>query len=801
MMQQFLHYLSDKKISSDELFIVCNLFRKTMIEFTYTHDFNSQEVFSQLSIIFDANFRSVLLLYNDTIFEKQKLVEASLSLLNEYKNAIDQSNIVSKTDAYGTITYANDAFCQLSGYTLEELLGKSHNIVRHPDTSLDFYRIFWETLRTNHIYKGTIKNRSKTGEDYYLDLTVLPLHTHLDEGREYIAIGYNVTDLILAQQEALLANKAKDTFLTSMSHEIRTPLNAIMGFVPILIEHEQNREFRHYLKIINNSGEHLLGIINDILDFSKLKSGRFTIDNRPFMPHSNFSHVLELFARGAYEKNITLSSFIDPLMPHQLIGDVLRIKQIFANLLSNAIKFTPTNGTINVTITYVNEHLHIEVQDSGIGMTQEQQLRIFEAFTQAAQMPNSSGLGMTISRELTLLMHGELTLRSDFGKGSIFALTLPLRSESASDLFPFDPHLFARLRFGLLIQHENDKLHYAPLERYWQSFGMRVIDVGIHQTGDIDVLVVLDEAHHAFILQHAHTVPTIVLQKKPHQRYEHLPNITSLHYPIHCENIYMTLTKALELETPNNRYSKKSWQRRFQGKVLIAEDNIANQELILLLLKRYGLDTRLVTHGKDAVDLAQRDRFDLIFLDEQMPVMTGSQALVAIRTFDTTTPIVGISANLHNESLANDALNQYNAFLTKPISQDALEEIFARYLVEAEAQQKLHTIDTTSVPSRVDVKRLERELGLTHEDIVQLLGVFFKKIDKSIVQLGHYWEAKDLAAIAKEAHSIKGSAANFRFTTIEIIAKNLETAARSADKNYDYATYIATLAHEVRQMY
>jgi len=236
--------------------------------------------------------------------------------------------------------------------------------------------------------------------------------------------------LIEAKKAAEEATRQKSIFLANMSHEIRTPLNAITGFISLLEENETDETKLKYLKIIKNSSDSLLQIINDILDISKIESGKMKIQPVNFNPYDNLITIAELFQSKAAEKNISFKIKYNNKMPSLLYGDILRIKQIFTNLLSNAIKFTPEGGTVKAVIWYKDACLHIAVKDYGIGISEEQQRKIFEPFTQAddstERMFGGTGLGLAISLELSRMLGGELTLKSREGEGSLFKLTIPV---------------------------------------------------------------------------------------------------------------------------------------------------------------------------------------------------------------------------------------------------------------------------------------------------------------------------------------------------------------------------------------
>jgi len=236
--------------------------------------------------------------------------------------------------------------------------------------------------------------------------------------------------LAISKKAAEDANELKSQFLANMSHEIRTPLNAIMGFITLLHQNETDEQKLKYLNIVKNASDSLLQIINDILDISKIESGKLAIEPYNFNPYSDLIEIAELFQAKAAEKNITFKIKYNNNIPSVLYGDLLRVKQIFSNLLSNAIKFTPKGSKVKSVVWYKDGSLHILVKDYGIGISEEKQKLIFEPFMQADNTTErkygGTGLGLTISLHLAKLLGGNITLKSQKGKGSIFKLSLPM---------------------------------------------------------------------------------------------------------------------------------------------------------------------------------------------------------------------------------------------------------------------------------------------------------------------------------------------------------------------------------------
>ncbi len=369
----------------------------------------------------------------DKLFKQQQELKELNEILNQYKKALDELLIISKTDPKGIITYVNDGFVQISGYSKKELIGKPHNIVRHFDMSKEVFKNMWDTIQKGGIWRGYIKNRRKDGSFYWVDTGILPIKNTKGEIIEYLALRVDVTFLVEARKKAQEAEKAKGIFLANMSHEIRTPLNAILGFTQLLEKKDSlDEEVKKYIRIINSSANTLLKVINDILDISKIEAGDISIEKRGFNPNKVFNDVAALFLAKTQEKDINYEIDIDKL-PECIINDEHRLKQVIANLLGNAIKFTPEKGEVILSVKNIKEDdknltLRFSVKDSGIGIPKDKQKEIFKAFSQAdgsiIRKFGGTGLGLTISSKIVQKLGGNIEVKSEEGKGSEFYFVL-----------------------------------------------------------------------------------------------------------------------------------------------------------------------------------------------------------------------------------------------------------------------------------------------------------------------------------------------------------------------------------------
>lgn len=386
------------------------------------------------------NLASTLTEMLDDINAKDK------ALLNQ-QEALNYSAIVAETDSSGRITYSNEKFIEISGYSKEELLGSDHRILNSGHHDKEFFRNLWDTIRAGKIWHGEVLNKKKDGGYYWVDTTIYPVQNERGELEKFIAIRIDITDkknlLIDLEKKSIQAKEAlesKSSFFANMSHEIRTPLNGIVGFTDLLLNNDLDTDTREQINHIKNCTQTLHGIINDILDLSKIDAGKLELEKKPLNIEETLKSTLLIFSAEANQKGVSLDSKIGSDVPLGVIGDQLRIRQILINLIGNALKFTES-GSIEVFLNYKGEQankvkLQIDVKDSGIGIPKEKQGKLFQGFSQVDDNLNrkfgGTGLGLSICSRLVKLMGGEIWINSEEGLGSTFSFTMMV--EKTADL-------------------------------------------------------------------------------------------------------------------------------------------------------------------------------------------------------------------------------------------------------------------------------------------------------------------------------------------------------------------------------
>jgi len=811
IMHTLLSYFKHSKITADELFEICSHFRRSMIHFSYEIKIDSKELFDEISYIFDKNFRGILRYYTDTIFQKEQEINRNTKLLSEYKKALDASALIAKTNLNGTLIYVNHKLVELCGYSESELIGKQYDIFRHEDMYKNAIDDIFIELKNKKFYKGKLKNRKKNGDYFYVDTTIVEIHDPQENVAEYMFIAYDITTLVDAKTKALHASQAKEYFLSNMSHEIRTPLNAILGFVTLLLDESVSKKHRSYLDIILNSGENLLTIINDILDFSKLRSGEFTIEPKTFSVHDELSHTMELFVASASSKNITITSFMDPEIPKEIYADALRIKQILSNFLSNAIKFTPYGGIISVEVRCKENILYISVTDNGKGISKENIENIFVAFAQAQDNglkdSDGTGLGLSISHQLTKHMNGHIKVESTLGKGSKFWVEIPV--EILDTMCPLleDMSAFTSLKIVIYSKEKKRLFEHDSFLKYANIFGMQIEIVdSLDVSFDIAIFVdaeLTKELKNKIIKSDK---KFIALMNKQSDYYDKHQHISTMCFPLYCSKIKASFSELLNPDSYLPHLKKQNI--KFIGHILVAEDNEANQELIKIILAKYGLTFDVVENGYEAVEIYKLNHYDLILMDEQMPIMDGNKAVVEILKYEKIkglrhTPVSALTANVIKGAKERGLKSGFDSFLGKPIVLKELERVFKTYLKEDSSATLEESVQASSGHKIVglDTKKLTEELLLDEDDLVMLINLYIKKMLSLLPELKAYIESKNYKKIALLAHSIKGSSGNFRIEVLQDKAGEMEMMAKEKKSDYDYESVFEIIQSRIQEIY
>ena len=534
-----------------------------------------------------------------------------------------------------------------------------------------------------------------------------------------------VSKAITITQEAVKksqeAAKAKSLFLANMSHEIRTPLNGILGFLELLKTTDLDSEQNEYVSTIEQSAKNLLQIVNNILDVSKIESNKVSLEIIDFKMLDEIENTVEIFATPAAQKGIEYTTYISPNMPTVVKGDVLKIKEILTNLINNAIKFTHKGGSISV-IVKLNKiennkaNIYFEVKDTGIGMSEEQKNKIFEAFSQADESVTrkygGTGLGLTIVKSYIEMMGGQIQVESELNKGSKFFFTLELEVADATPRYKKDE--FSNYTFAVL-NTTKDSLRKEVTYEYLSYFGINKIGLTsleefntISKNENINAILIFYEES---LLNNPNleniSVPIITVASYAFkEKIDQLSPDFTIYDPTTPSKVYNT-SNGLKTKKRHQvvKKVKKEEEKGSYKKIyaLIAEDNPINMKLLTTTLKQLGVEADTAQNGLEAFNKYSMnpEKYDVIFMDVQMPIMDGPEATQEIIEFEKEegikhTPIIAVTANVlkgDRERFLGAGMDDY---ISKPIDKKELIRVLDDIAKMKSEEEALEEIETSS---------------------------------------------------------------------------------------------------------
>ena len=502
-------------------------------------------------------------------------------------------------------------------------------------------------------------------------------------------------------------NKTTELFLASMSHEIRTPLNGIVGLTELLDGTELTEEQKEFVSMIRESSHNLNVIVNDILDVSKINAGKMELESIAFNLFAKVEASVAMFVPKIEAKGIVLNLFTDPKIAYQVTGDPTRLSQVIINLVSNAVKFTGRGGKIDLFAEYIEAQeetvtFKISVSDSGIGLTEGQQARIFDAYSQAeastTRKAGGTGLGLTISSKIITSMGGELKVKSKLGEGSTFFFTLTLPKAEVKEKRV--SKIYDHLKVGVVCSDHNPKSQWNTiLQKYIQYYGaeyQNYRDKNIFTAACPDILLI----DHSTIdtdtigsFEYLSCQKVLLTSSTLHRDLEKERKIFDeiLYMPATFEKIgKLLLLKEANLSSSVTRKEEKEAikskeKKRFENlHVLVAEDNPINQKLIKVVLENFGLTVTLASNGEEAYQYRQKGQYDMIFMDIQMPVMGGVESTQLILDYEKENglkhiPIIALTANALSGDKEKYMAEGMDDYATKPLNIKVIEKLIAEY--------------------------------------------------------------------------------------------------------------------------
>ena len=627
---------------------------------------------------------------------------------------------------------------------------------------------------------------------------------------QFFLVGFirsmNINDRQLQEsvEEARRAEHYKSDFLANMSHEIRTPMNAIVGMCELILrENGLSENVRENCFNIQTSSRSLLSIINDILDFSKIDSGKMELIDDCFNIASTINDIVNMSEARKGSKNIDIIVKLNPDLPRGLIGDEVRIRQVIVNLMTNAIKFTQ-RGSVTLTVSFTKQdygiNLFVSVDDTGIGITEENIEKLFTSFRQVDTKKNRSvdgtGLGLAISKRLITQMGGFINVKSEYGKGTQFRFTIPMKvSDERAFITVKEPEKVRAAGcfggvYGSLFKEMGEQLHTD-----FSSFGSTEELKAAEQADFTHYFVSINEytKDESFFSAAAEKANVFVIQDRADPI--SLPeNIKCLYKPFYSTSLASALNNENLVLNLNERRGAEIRFTAPKARILIVDDNAINLKVAAGLMRPYNMQIITAESGPAAINMLRSRDIDLVFMDHMMPGMDGVEATEIIRATEgeyyKKLPIIALTANAVNGAREMFMKSGFNDFLAKPIELSALDRVLRAHLPKEYMQSPANSRAVFSERRRKEQLPNESsalfdpDKGLSYtggdsEAYREILALYVKKGEEKLALIGELFDKKDWKNYIIEVHALKSTSMSIGAIKLSELAKELELAGKS----------------------
>jgi len=740
-------------------------------------------------------------------------------------------------DERGLIEIFNPAAEKIFGYRLDEVLGSNISALmpehhaRVHDGYLERYRLARKSQVSNLIRE--VEGQRKDGSTFPLELQVSEIE---NSGGRFTGVCRDLSEhkqherqLIDTKEAAEAAARAKSEFLATMSHEIRTPMNGVVGMAGLLLDTELDAEQREYAETVRGSADTLLSIINNILDFSRIEAGKLDLEVIDFNLRTTLDDVIDLVGLKVREQGLELASLIHPRVDALLCGDPGRVRQVLLNLVNNAVKFTERGEVVVEALPEAETRTHttvrFRVSDTGIGIPAERLEELFDSFTQAdtstTRRYGGSGLGLAIARQLVELMGGQIGVESEPGRGSTFWFTAAF-AQSRSGAGAAEPPGDLHGRRVLIV--DDNATNRRILERQLSLWGCRAEALAggaqalarLHEARRhgkaFDIAIVdmqMPEMDGATLGRRIKADPDIAAtrlvlftslgRRGDAARAREIGFCAYLNKPAkpgalrECLEAVAGLAPGQTILEAPALVTRHSLAERSAGKfrVLLAEDNIVNQKLAVMLLTRLGCRVDCVGNGLEAVEACERLLYDLVLMDCQMPEMDGYQASGAIRRLEAggerRIPIIAMTANAMHGDRDKCLAASMNDYLAKPIVREQFEQMLQRWLPGSPGAPAARPCSSPAAgePAAleggrgvIDPRVLEEVREMLEDEFADFVRIYLEDAGKLVAAAREAVAGAQPSGLKAAAHTLKSTSARMGAVGLSSAARELEAIAR-----------------------